>query len=442
MPRWWGPKELFMSDGCFWFVHQYSNVSSDVFLRWTLVIWDTNRFLSKLCTVSDASFRILDVQIHVFFRFSKQLTVFPFLISGLLWKIGDAGGLDPRTSRIQSKRSSIWATSLVRKGAANDIWSLSFVNEMIEQFSIAYGSKIGFVDAVHQSMCFSHANRLPFRLTCLAAGGSTWAVYVRRMSLIVLSVEFMFPSTSFWGKPWRFGPLIAFSASSVLFQILPFAYWTYKSMSSFGLRKQLTVFPFLISGLLWKIGDAGHRSPYLSHAKRALYHLSYFPVEETGSYCLIEPSLCYWNSSTESSIAYRCNIGFVGAGHQSMCFSDANRLPSRLTCLAGGVQRSCLCQTDAFDSFISIVMFPPTSFWGEPWWFGTPIAFSASSVLFQMLPFAYWTYKSMSSFGFQNSLPFFLFWFPGSFEKLEMRGASIPVLLACKAGALPSELHP
>ena len=272
--------------------------------------------------------------------------------------------------------------------------------------------------------------------------GSTWAVYVRRLSLIVLSVEFMFPSTSFWGKAWRFGALIAFSASSVLFQMLPFPYWTYKSMSSFGLTKQLTVFPFLISGLFWKIGDAGQRSPYLSYAKRALYHLSYIPVEETGSYCLIEPSLCYWNSWTESSIAYRCNIGFVGAGHQCMCFALANRLPSQLTCLAGGVQRRCLCQADVFDSLISIVMFPPTSFWGKPWWFGTPIAFSTSSVLFQMLPFAYWTYKSMSSFGFQNSLPYFLFWFPGSFEKLEMRGASIPVPLALKASALPSEPHP
>ena len=25
-------------------------------------------------------------------------------------------------------------------------------------------------------------------------------------------------------------------------------------------------------------GDAGHRSPYLSHAKRALHHLSYIPI--------------------------------------------------------------------------------------------------------------------------------------------------------------------
>ena len=27
-----------------------------------------------------------------------------------------------------------------------------------------------------------------------------------------------------------------------------------------------------------KFGDAGYRSPYLSHAKRALYHLSYVPI--------------------------------------------------------------------------------------------------------------------------------------------------------------------
>ena len=33
-----------------------------------------------------------------------------------------------------------------------------------------------------------------------------------------------------------------------------------------------------------KIGDAGYRSPYLSHAKRALYHLSYIPVEYGSKY--------------------------------------------------------------------------------------------------------------------------------------------------------------
>ena len=212
-------------------------------------------------------------------------------------------------------------------------------------------------------------------------------------------------------------------------------------MSSFGLTKQLPVFPFLISGLLWKIGEARHRSPDLSHAKWALHHLSYIPVEETGSYCLIKPFLCFWNSWAESSIAYRCNFGFVDAAHQSTCFSHANRLPSRLTCLAGGVQWSWLCQTDAFDSLISVVMFPPTSLWGIPWWFGAPIAFLASSVLFQMLPFQmdvqihvfFWSNKTASR------VSFFDFRAP---LKNWTCGASIPVPLACKASTLPSELHP
>ena len=30
------------------------------------------------------------------------------------------------------------------------------------------------------------------------------------------------------------------------------------------------------------VGDGGYRSPYLSHAKRALYHLSYVPFHEFG----------------------------------------------------------------------------------------------------------------------------------------------------------------
>ena len=30
-----------------------------------------------------------------------------------------------------------------------------------------------------------------------------------------------------------------------------------------------------------KRGDDGHRSHYLSHAKRPLYHLSYIPLSET-----------------------------------------------------------------------------------------------------------------------------------------------------------------
>ena len=126
-----------------------------------------------------------------------------------------------------------------------------------------------------------------------------------------------------------------------------------------------------------------------------------------------------------SSFAYRSKIGFVDACHQSMCFSHASRLPFRLKCLTGGVQRSYFFHTEVFISLISRVMCPSTSLWGEPWGFGAPIAFSACSVLFQMLLFAYWTYKPMSSFGLTNSCPYFVFRFPGSSEKLEMRGIAL-----------------
>ena len=190
-------------------------------------------------------------------------------------------GIDPRTSCKLSVRSTFWATSPLRKRGANDISNLSSVNAIVERSSFAYRSKNGFVDAGHQSMCFSHANRLSFGLRCL--GGVQRSHLFHREVFDSLISRVMFPSTSFWCKPWWFGAPIAFSASSVLFQMLLFAYWTYKSKCSFGLTKQLPVFPFSISGLLWKSGDAGHRSPYLSQAKRALYHLSYIPVEETGS---------------------------------------------------------------------------------------------------------------------------------------------------------------
>ena len=67
-------------------------------------------------------------------------------------------------------------------------------------------------------------------------------------------------------------------------------------------------------------------------------------------------------------------------------------------------------------------MFPLTSFWGKRWVFGSPIACSASSVLFQILPFAYLTCTSMSFLVKQISFLLFLFWFPGCSEKFEMRG--------------------
>ena len=152
----------------------------------------------------------------------------------------------------------------------------------------------------------------------------------------------MFPPTSFLGKPWWFGTPIAFSASSVLFQVLAFPYWTYKSMSSSGLTKQLTIFPFLISGLLWKIGDAGHRSCTSRMLSECSTIWATSPFRKRGATTLSNLSSVI-EIVEQSPLLPIVVILALDAGHQSMCFSHATRLPSRLTCLAGGLQRRCLC---------------------------------------------------------------------------------------------------
>ncbi|AES67143.1 hypothetical protein MTR_2g087370 [Medicago truncatula] len=45
-----------------------------------------------------------------------------------------------------------------------------------------------------------------------------------------------------------------------------------------GVRTPVIASGLTISAFCQLIGDAGYRSPYLSHAKRALYHLSYIPI--------------------------------------------------------------------------------------------------------------------------------------------------------------------
>ena len=124
-----------------------------------------------------------------------------------------------------------------------------------------------------------------------------------------------------------------------------------------------------------------------------------------------------------------------------MCISLADRLAFRLTCLFGGVQRSFLCQRDVFDSLISRVMFPSTSYWGKPRWFGAPINFSASSTVsdacfcildVQILVF-FWSNKTAYRISFSDFRAPLKNW---------RSGTSISVPLACKASALPSELHP
>ena len=64
-----------------------------------------------------------------------------------------------------------------------------------------------------------------------------------------------------------------------------------------------------VKNVIQHIGDAGYRSPYLSHAKRALYHLSYIPWSLI-DYSIIAPF--YWKWYKLNSIGWnddtRCTI--------------------------------------------------------------------------------------------------------------------------------------
>ena len=236
-------------------------------------------------------------------------------------------------------------------------------------------------------MCFSHANRLHFRLRCLTGGVQRSSLCQTDVFDSLISIV-MFPPTSFWGKPWWFGTPIAFSTSSVLLQMLPFAYWTYIQMSFCDLAILLLVVNFSWftgSSVKLEVRGIDPRTSRILSERSTIWATS--PLRKRGTNAISDLSSV--NAIVErSSFAYRSKIGFVDADHHSMSFSHANRLPFRLTCLAGGVQKSCSCQTDVLDSLISRVMFPSTSFWGTPWRFRALIAFSASSVLFQMPPFA------------------------------------------------------
>ena len=190
-------------------------------------------------------------------------------------------GIDPRSSRMRNERSTFWATSPLRMLVDSDIWSHSSVNAIVER---SLPLHILLVLAMSMRVINPFFSHMP--MDCLFDWAATllWsngAIYVGGRSLIHMSVEECFLRRLCEVKFGDSGHQ-SFSHSALPFQMLPIEYLTYLSMFSFDLTKQLpVVFVFLTSGLFWKFGDAGHRSPFLSHAKRALYFLSYIPVEKT-----------------------------------------------------------------------------------------------------------------------------------------------------------------
>ena len=157
--------------------------------------------------------------------------------------------IDPRTSRMLSERSTIWDTSpyssIFEVACEQNSWSISFPFVTSCQFiSIICKNKPElsnplkcFRDAGHRSPYLSHAKGALYHLR-------------------YIPVLFKF-RVSFWTK---------FMKNS-----FPF-------VTSCHFLPNITNYKTELSNPKKCFGDAGHRSPYLSHAKRALYHLSYIPA--------------------------------------------------------------------------------------------------------------------------------------------------------------------
>ena len=185
-------------------------------------------------------------------------------------------GIAPRTSGLISGRSTIWPTSHVFQISRNffslsqQLWSFSFRSQKIYLLGISICSGLSgdsgyhfmsdsrFGDAGHWSPNLSHAKRALYHLT-----------YIPSLSNLA---EF-FPLSQ---QLWSFfrSQKIYLLGISICNRLSADSDYHLMSVSSFG--------------------DAGHRSPYLSHAKRSLLHLSYIPMFYNcgGSFCFSRQTRC------------------------------------------------------------------------------------------------------------------------------------------------------
>ena len=158
-------------------------------------------------------------------------------------------GIDPRTSRMRSESSTIWATSP---------YPLSF--ELASEQNPWYISFRFVTSCQFLPIISKHQIELSKPQKVLKTRGIDPRTSRMRSERSTISATFLYSSSfelaseqTSWNISCRF-------VTSC--QFFPFG-----SQNKVEWSKPRKCF-----------GDAGHRSPYLSHAKRALYHLSYIPV--------------------------------------------------------------------------------------------------------------------------------------------------------------------
>ena len=226
-------------------------------------------------------------------------------------------GIDPRTSRMLSERSTIWATSPYSssfelasehnslKIGFRFVTSCQFLPIISKYRWELWNPQKCFGDAGHRSPYLSHAKRALYHLSYIPYS-SSFELASEHNSLkigfrFVTSCQFLPIISKYRWELWNpqkcFGdaghrsPHLS-HAKRALYH-LRYIPVLFKLRASFWTQFMKYQFPFvtscqfipIISKYKWELsnpqkcfGDAGYRSPYLSHAKRALYHLSYIPV--------------------------------------------------------------------------------------------------------------------------------------------------------------------
>ena len=167
-------------------------------------------------------------------------------------------GIDPRTSRMLSARSTIWATST---------WFITieeaFVSVGKQEFKIFLGWYFLYKTSIFSSF-WRKLNNCAMSLTSEMRGiAPRTSGFLTRRSTIWPTFHLYHISRNFF----RLVSNYEFFFRSQKIYLL-----------GISICNRLSADSDYHLGSGSSFGDAGHRSPYLSHGKRALYHLSYIPI--------------------------------------------------------------------------------------------------------------------------------------------------------------------
>ena len=211
-------------------------------------IWATSTYPSSFWLASEQN------PWYIIFRFVTSCQFLPIISKHQIelskpQKVLEMRGIGPRTSRMRSKRSTIWAASPYPSSFAlaseQNPWNISVPLRTSCQYLL--------IISKHQIKLSKPQNVLEMRgidprTSRMQRERSTISATFPYSSSFELASE-----QNSWNISCRF-------ATSC--QFFPFV-----SQNKVELSNPQKCF-----------GDAGHRSPYPSHAKRELYHLSYIPV--------------------------------------------------------------------------------------------------------------------------------------------------------------------